>query len=197
MSNKKNTKDNGIANFVAGMLSVLGVILFGVLPMVSMTSTVTNLYKRVTHFKGFSMILGGNAIGQYTHTNFINDEVVTKVVEVPEVSFNIGAFIAIMLVILGIIFTFSIPFIKRLSKNKYSYTMAGILMLIGGVLMYFAKDFALNALENADLTNVTLLGYFNAVDLKANLEITFGSIIAGTVACISGLINILTPFLKK
>lgn len=177
---KKNSKGLNVVNLIAAVLGALAIVIYGVLPMIK--STIGSVSETVTQYKGFAMIFGGTAITEWTTT--IGSTTTTGVGEVADVAFNTGAFFALLLVVLGSILTAVIPFVKSLSNNKLLVVAAGLLTIVGGILMFCSKGFAMNAF---DITE----------KLREYYALSYGAIIAGVISVCAGAVTVVYPFVKK
>ena len=184
MAKKSAKKSSGlnIANIIAVALGIVAIIAYGLFPMVKFTTTVPRISETVTLYKGFNMIFGGEVTSSWTLTSLITDNVTTGTGNA-EIAFNTGAFIAVLLVALAAILTLAITFVKSFSKNKLLVLIAGVLFVVGGILMFCSKGFAVNA--------------FDAAKLADSFSLAYGAIIAAILALLAGITTIVYPFVKK
>lgn len=166
------------------LVSILAVILFMVLPMIVIKTEVTALGKTVfseTTYKGVGMIFGGSAEAFAKTT--VDKTTTTKTDTIPEIKFNGLAFVAFLLVVLGVVAQIVTVFVKKVEQIKLVPLVASALVLVGGILMFCVKGSAGAALE------------FDK-DLMEYVHLGSGPIVAGILACLAGACGIALPVLK-
>lgn len=166
---------------IAGVIAVVAVILYAVLPMVSYKSTGFGITTTFS-LSGFGMIFGSEELAYTSIASTAKSS--TELELTTEVAFNTMAFIAFLLVAIGAVLALATPFVKALSSNKLVAIIVGALMLVGGILMFTSKGAAMTALD----VNENLVEYYS---------LGIGAIIGGILAIIAGLATAASGLLKK
>ncbi len=184
MAKKKIKKKSSLKlfNILVVALGIFSGVLFTILPMIKATLT-TYASETKNMYSGIAMIFGGEATNNWT-TNYGNGDNSVSGSRLVEVSFNVMACMALVLVILGALLVLVALLSKSLSKNKLVGLLASIMLLSGGVLMLTIRSSCLTALNvNEYLVDLYSLAY--------------GAIVSGILAILAGIGNIATIALKK
>lgn len=180
---KAKTPNVYSSNIIAAVIGILSLMVFGVVPMVRSTFTIENVSEVVTSYKSFSMIFGGTAIGSQITTNLIDGTKSKVLLDISDVKFNRIAFLAAMLVVIGIISAFYVSFIKQERERKIFLIIAGCFFILGGICLLLVKDSSINALSMKEYAK--------------NFKLASGAIIASSLSFISGIITIVSCFIKN
>ena len=186
MAKKKSNSLLKYLPVIAGVLGFVALVLFAFLPMVTNTSeAVVGDGVTVYKYSGFGMLFGSSEfVATYTSSGYKLASM-NGTFEAPafEVEFNTLAFVAFALVLVGAAVSVAVSFVKGLAKNKLVSLVAGLLMIVGAVLMFTVKNSAAVAL--------------GAEDFVEYLDLGAGAIVGGIVAAVAGLTSVASAVLKK
>lgn len=181
---KKKTNKLNLVNIVAILLAIVAVALFIFLPMLKLTVGDEG-NQIVTVYKGLGMIFGGTVNSEITTTVtlFGNTTTSTDTLAIEDIELNMMALVSLLLLVIGLVATGATTFVKSFTKNKIFTFIAGILLVVGGILMLTLKDSAIEVLGASLLSDSFSLG--------------IGTILASICAIVSGAIVGIYPIVKK
>lgn len=187
MSKKKSGSFFGsILALAAIVLGVVAVLLFALLPMMKLTINLGDLGSSEATIGGFGMIFGGTA----TVASGDNSEALEGLAA------NTMAIVAFIVAVLGIVALV----VGLLMKNKIAKGVGGLVLAVGGVLMFCVLDSSLTAIfagvggmKPGDFGYDTALAAFKEI---ANPSLGIGAIIGGVAGILGGAAGVGGALLK-
>lgn len=197
---KKSKKSNvgPICSCLSIVLAVASIVLFMFLPMIKQSLSAGISFggtalssSSVTLWSGITMIFGGTLSGNGTYTGSISGET-TFTSEIKEAGMNPVAFIAFLLIVIGIVLSI-LSFLLKKKLQKPFAVLGGLLVLAAGVLMFLVVNPAASQIYTAGGKEYNADGVNN---IAKNLSLGYGAIIAGICGSLGGLLGIAAPLTK-